>query len=164
MATGPRKPQQVVQDWTKAIAPATWTKILMRGGFVIALIGVCCPWYAGGSSGYGSSSSASVSGWLTIPGILTVLLSVAGGVIGFLRAKWTGRAVFGVACAIVLMAVWGMFYAPSASARGGGASAEAGSSWGVWVTMVGGILAALGSAGIAFGFGWRQEVQRRLGR
>ena len=134
---------------------------LVPVGLIVAVVGVFCPWYSSVSSSstiFGGSASfaASFSGWWTIPGILTGLLSLPGMAFGVAMVFSRNRAlpVLASTCGLLvaLLGVWGMYYAPSVTSSvdcGGYGSGQGrvGFDWGVFVTMAGGAIAAV--AGIA---------------
>jgi GYF domain 2 len=131
-------------------------------GALLAFIGVCCPWYSvveESSTSYGGASlNASTSGWLTIPGVLVFVVSLPALVFGCLPFRWAAIPASALGLVIVLLAIWGIFYAPSSDVSVGASVdfqglgyhasgfGRAGFSWGVWVTMLGGLVLAFAPA------------------
>ena len=141
--------------------PNPLVAVMVPVGLIVAVVGVFCPWYSSVSSSstvFGGSASfaASFSGWWTIPGILTGLLSVPGMALGVAMVFSRNKAlpVLATTCGLLvaLLGVWGMYYAPSVTSSvdcGGYGSGQGrvGFDWGVFVTMAGGAIAAI--AGVA---------------
>ena len=142
---------------TTSPKPNPLVAVMVPAGLVVAVVGAFCPWYSAASSsntafGGGASFAASLPGWWTIPGILTGLVSVPGFALGmatvFSRSKVLPVLASICGLLVVLLGIWGMFYAPSATSSVdlgayGSGHAHAGFEWGIFVTMTGGAIAAI---------------------
>ena len=140
-AAGPKRfldPQVLMQPYEGEF----WTKIVAWSGFGVAFIGVCLPWF---SMSLGPSGSGSLSGWQYAFGVLAVLFALGGAVATAFPFNWVVLAAGGCGAMIFLMPLMGMLYIPSG-----------GLSFGVFITMLGGIAAAVGPAAVIFEFGTKK--------
>ena len=119
-----------------------WTKIVAWSGFGVAFIGICLPWF---SVPLGPFGSGSASGWQFATGILAFLFALGGAGVAALPFNWVVLAAGGCGAMVFLMSLVGMLYIPSG-----------GLSFGIFVTMLGGIAAAVGPAAVIFEFGTKK--------
>ena len=115
-----------------------WTRIVAWSGFGVAFIGVCLPWAS--ISMFGQSAS----GWNAPVGVMAALFAIGGGVVSAFPFNWNVLGVAGCAVMVFLMSLIGLMQAGSFA------------GFGVFITMLGGIGAAVGPAAVIFGFGTKK--------
>jgi len=115
-------------------------------GGIVAMVGAMLPWWNVTASAGGFSVGLPVLGIFWIGGILALVFGILGLVFSALKQPVMGilALVMGLLVAVVSMVYGAMV--PTASVSAGGASGSITAGFGYWISLIGGLLLAIGGA------------------
>jgi len=115
-------------------------------GGIVAMVGAMLPWWNVSASAGGFSVGLPVLGIFWIGGILALVFGILGLVFSALKQPVMGvlALVMGLLVAVVSMVYGAMI--PTASVSAGGASGSITAGFGYWISLIGGLLLAVGGA------------------